>query len=107
MKFCFTMIPAVKIQAIKEVRAVTGLGLKEAKDAVEAGVIEIEPHLGPDLAKALRPYVTGITYSSPVTLDAARARLAAVADRVAGRILSRLADAMERVEARIWKEETP
>ncbi len=29
------MIGANKIQVIKEVRAITGLGLKEAKDAVE------------------------------------------------------------------------
>lgn len=29
--------PAKKIAAIKEVRAITGLGLKEAKDLVEAG----------------------------------------------------------------------
>ena len=43
-----------KIGVIKEVRAITGLGLKEAKDAVEAGDSVIKEGVSKDEAKSIR-----------------------------------------------------
>ncbi len=45
---------AKKIAVIKEVRAVTGLGLKEAKDLVEAGGKTVKAGIGKDEAKAIK-----------------------------------------------------
>ncbi len=46
--------PAKKIAAIKEVRAITGLGLKEAKDVVEAGGATIKESVSKADADALK-----------------------------------------------------
>ncbi len=43
-----------KIQVIKEVRAITGLGLKEAKDLVESAPAPIKEGVSKDEAAALR-----------------------------------------------------
>ena len=43
-----------KIQVIKEVRAITGLGLKEAKDLVESAPSEIKTALPKEEAEALK-----------------------------------------------------
>ncbi len=43
-----------KINVIKEVRAATGLGLKEAKELVEAAPREIKEGLGKEEAEALK-----------------------------------------------------
>ncbi|NLK14340.1 MAG: 50S ribosomal protein L7/L12 [Spirochaetales bacterium] len=46
--------PSKKIAAIKEVRAITGLGLKEAKDVVEAGGATIKESVSKVDAEALK-----------------------------------------------------
>lgn len=46
--------PAKKIAAIKEVRAITGLGLKEAKDLVEAGNSNVKEGVSKDEAKQIK-----------------------------------------------------
>ena len=46
--------PAKKIGIIKVVRAATGLGLKEAKDAVEAAPKEIKTAISKDDANKLK-----------------------------------------------------
>jgi len=46
--------PAKKIAAIKEVRAITGLGLKEAKEVVEAGGATIKESVSKADADALK-----------------------------------------------------
>lgn len=46
-----------KIQVIKEVRAITGLGLKEAKDLVEAAPKAIKEALSKDEAEEIRKKV--------------------------------------------------
>ena len=43
-----------KINVIKEVRAITGLGLKEAKDLVEAGGKPVKEGVGKDEAEELK-----------------------------------------------------
>jgi len=43
-----------KIQVIKEVRAITGLGLKEAKDLVEGAPKPVKEGVSKDEAKALK-----------------------------------------------------
>ena len=43
-----------KINVIKEVRAITGLGLKEAKDLVEAGGKTVKDGIGKDEAAKLK-----------------------------------------------------
>jgi large subunit ribosomal protein L7/L12 len=43
-----------KINVIKEVRAITGLGLKEAKDLVEAAPKEVKADVGKDEAEKLK-----------------------------------------------------
>jgi len=43
-----------KINVIKEVRAITGLGLKEAKDLVEAAPKEIKADVGKDEAEKIK-----------------------------------------------------
>jgi large subunit ribosomal protein L7/L12 len=43
-----------KIAVIKEVRAITGLGLKEAKDAVEAGDTVLKEGVSKDEAKSIK-----------------------------------------------------
>ena len=45
---------ANKINVIKEVRAITGLGLKEAKDLVEAAPKEVKADVGKDEAEKLK-----------------------------------------------------
>jgi len=45
---------AKKINVIKEVRAITGLGLKEAKDLVEAGGKAVKEGVDKDEAEALK-----------------------------------------------------
>jgi large subunit ribosomal protein L7/L12 len=45
---------ANKIGAIKEVRAITGLGLKEAKDLVEAAPKEVKADVSKDEAEKLK-----------------------------------------------------
>lgn len=92
-----------KIPAIKAIREVTGLGLKEAKDAADSGSLTIEPRQIHDLERALRPYAK-LTYTAPVSIDSAVQRITAVGTRVTGRLLSKLADRLETLEARIWRE---
>ncbi len=48
-----------KIQVIKEVRAITGLGLKEAKDLVEAAPKAIKEALSKDEAEDIKKKVEG------------------------------------------------
>jgi large subunit ribosomal protein L7/L12 len=43
-----------KINVIKEVRAITGLGLKEAKDLVEAGGKAVKEGVNKDEAEAVK-----------------------------------------------------
>ncbi len=43
-----------KIQVIKEVRAITGLGLKEAKELVESAPKELKEALGKEEAKEIK-----------------------------------------------------
>ena len=45
---------AKKINVIKEVRAITGLGLKEAKDLVEAGGKAVKEQVSKDEAEELK-----------------------------------------------------
>lgn len=45
---------AQKIQVIKEVRAITGLGLKEAKELVDSAPKPVQEDLDEDEAKALK-----------------------------------------------------
>ncbi len=49
-----TAAGAQKIQVIKEVRAITGLGLKEAKDLVDGAPKPVQEDLDEDEAKALK-----------------------------------------------------
>jgi large subunit ribosomal protein L7/L12 len=50
---------ANKINVIKEVRAITGLGLKEAKDLVEAAPKEVKADISKDEAEALKKQLEG------------------------------------------------
>jgi large subunit ribosomal protein L7/L12 len=54
----FTVVLAAagdkKINVIKEVRAITGLGLKEAKDLVEAAPKEVKADVGKDEAEKIK-----------------------------------------------------
>jgi len=54
-----TEIGANKINVIKEVRAITGLGLKEAKDLVEAAPKEVKADVGKDEAEKLKKQLEG------------------------------------------------
>jgi large subunit ribosomal protein L7/L12 len=47
-----------KISVIKEVRAVTGLGLKEAKDLVEAGDKPLKENVSKDEAEKIKKQIT-------------------------------------------------
>jgi large subunit ribosomal protein L7/L12 len=47
-----------KIAIIKEVRAVTGLGLKEAKDLVEAGDKPLKENISKDEAEKIKKQIT-------------------------------------------------
>jgi len=49
-----TVIGDKKINVIKEVRAVTGLGLKEAKDLVEGAPKPVKEGVGKDEAEAIK-----------------------------------------------------
>ncbi len=57
-KISFSVVLAAfgdkKINVIKEVRAMTGLGLKEAKDLVEAAPKEVKADVSKDEANALK-----------------------------------------------------
>jgi large subunit ribosomal protein L7/L12 len=48
-----------KINVIKEVRAITGLGLKEAKDLVEAAPKEVKEDVSKDEANAIKEKLEG------------------------------------------------
>jgi large subunit ribosomal protein L7/L12 len=48
-----------KINVIKEVRAITGLGLKEAKDLVEAAPKEVKADVSKDEAEKLKKQLEG------------------------------------------------
>jgi large subunit ribosomal protein L7/L12 len=50
---------ANKINVIKEVRAITGLGLKEAKDLVEAAPKEVKADVSKDEAEKLKKQLEG------------------------------------------------
>ena len=52
-------IGANKINVIKEVRAITGLGLKEAKDLVEAAPKAIKEGVSKDEAAKLKAQLEG------------------------------------------------
>jgi large subunit ribosomal protein L7/L12 len=62
-KDTFTVVLATigdkKINVIKEVRAVTGLGLKEAKDLVEAAPKEVKEDVSKDEANAIKEKLEG------------------------------------------------
>jgi large subunit ribosomal protein L7/L12 len=47
-----------KIAIIKEVRAITGLGLKEAKDLVEAGDKALKENISKDEAEKIKKQIT-------------------------------------------------
>ena len=47
-----------KISIIKEVRAITGLGLKEAKDLVEAGEKPLKENVSKDEAEKIKKQIT-------------------------------------------------
>jgi large subunit ribosomal protein L7/L12 len=47
-----------KIAIIKEVRAITGLGLKEAKDLVEAGEKALKENISKDEAEKIKKQIT-------------------------------------------------
>jgi len=53
-----TDIGAKKIQVIKEVRAVTSLGLKEAKDLVESAPVAVKENLSREEAEAVKEKLT-------------------------------------------------
>ncbi len=53
-----TDIGAKKIQVIKEVRAVTSLGLKEAKDLVESAPVAVKENLNKEDAEAIKEKLT-------------------------------------------------
>ena len=48
-----------KINVIKEVRAITGLGLKEAKDLVEGAPKEVKSDVSKDEAEKLKKQLEG------------------------------------------------
>ena len=50
---------ANKINVIKEVRAITGLGLKEAKDLVEAAPKEVKADVSKDQAEKIKKQLEG------------------------------------------------
>jgi large subunit ribosomal protein L7/L12 len=50
--------PDKKISIIKEVRAITGLGLKEAKDLVEAGDKPLKENVSKDEAAKIKKQIT-------------------------------------------------
>jgi large subunit ribosomal protein L7/L12 len=53
-----TAAGANKINVIKEVRAITGLGLKEAKDLVEGAPKPVKENVGKDEAEKLKAQLT-------------------------------------------------
>ena len=53
-----TDIGAKKIQVIKEVRAVTSLGLKEAKELVESAPVAVKENLNKEDAEAIKEKLT-------------------------------------------------
>jgi large subunit ribosomal protein L7/L12 len=53
-----------KIQVIKEVRAVTGLGLKEAKDLVEGAPQKVKEGVSKDEAKKIKEQIGGLAARS-------------------------------------------
>jgi large subunit ribosomal protein L7/L12 len=50
--------PDKKIAIIKEVRAITGLGLKEAKDLVEAGDKPVKENISKEEAEKIKKQIT-------------------------------------------------
>jgi large subunit ribosomal protein L7/L12 len=60
----FTVVLAAagdkKIEVIKEVRAITGLGLKEAKDLVEAAPKPVKESVGKDEAEKLKKQLEAV-----------------------------------------------
>jgi large subunit ribosomal protein L7/L12 len=60
----FTVVLAAtgdkKIEVIKEVRAITGLGLKEAKDLVEAAPKPVKEGVGKDEAEKLKKQLEAV-----------------------------------------------
>ena len=54
MNVVLTDIGAKKINVIKEVRAITGLGLKEAKELVESAPKPVKEGIGKDEAEELK-----------------------------------------------------
>ena len=51
---------SAKLAVIKEVRAITGLGLKEAKELVEAGGKAVKEGISKDDAEALKAQLEGV-----------------------------------------------
>ena len=49
-----------KVPVIKEVRAITGLGLKDAKDLVEAGGKAVKEAVGKEEAEAIKAKLEGV-----------------------------------------------
>lgn len=87
-----------KIPAIKALRAATGLGLKEAKDAIEVGWVEIDPDRLPLVQEAMRPF-GAVHYVNPNV--AGRDRLRLVASRLFDRACFKLAVLLETLEAHL------
>lgn len=98
MKVTFQPVHSnLKIQAIKALREATGLGLKEAKDAVEVGRVEIDPDRLPLVQEAMRPF-GAVHYVNPNV--AGRDRLRLVASRLLDRACFKLAVLLESLETR-------
>jgi large subunit ribosomal protein L7/L12 len=53
-------VGAQKIQVIKEIRAITGLGLKEAKDLVEGAPSNVKEGVGKDEAAAIKKQLEAV-----------------------------------------------
>jgi len=88
-----------KIQFIKAIKAVTGLGLKEAKDASEQGWIDVDPEDANKVATALRVTTTHLSYYPPLEMRHVLKRLEAVSVRLCTRAVYALVIGLERVEA--------
>lgn len=94
-----------KIKVIKAIRVASGLGLKEAKDAAEAGFVRVDPLAIPGLERALGGLVSGLRADRGDSLDPTiqMGRIRGVLTRATGRLLNRVANGLERAERRVWK----
>jgi hypothetical protein len=90
-----------RVAAIKAVREAVGpanLGLKEAKDGIEAGVLYLRPDQTTLVLGALAPYADIETTNIPMSYEDAVARLRSVCKRLAARVVQRAAESLEQFE---------